>query len=113
VFLEEWLDQQMFSGVPADPIERATRSTDAEGLANSLRFAGSGTQAWLASPLATVKVATLTLAGRDDLKFSAEALAIAETVQHGHSYLINAAHHAAHLEQPEATAAIIVSDQPQ
>jgi 2-succinyl-6-hydroxy-2,4-cyclohexadiene-1-carboxylate synthase len=48
VFLDEWLDQKMFAGLPIDPIERAARSTDAEGLANSLRFAGSGTQSWLA-----------------------------------------------------------------
>ncbi len=113
VFLDEWLDQKMFAGLPLDPIERAARSTDAEGLANSLRFAGSGTQSWLASQLSALDVETLTIAGRDDLKFSAEALTIAATVQHGHHQLVENANHAAHLAQPEATALIILGHQPQ
>jgi 2-succinyl-6-hydroxy-2,4-cyclohexadiene-1-carboxylate synthase len=113
VFLDEWLDQKMFAGLPIDPIERAARSTDAEGLANSLRFAGSGTQSWLAPQLPALDVETLTIAGRDDLKFSAVALAIAATVRHGHHQLVEKAHHAAHLEQPEATALIIRGHQPQ
>ena len=113
VFLDEWLEQKMFAGLPLDPIERAARSTDAEGLANSLRYAGSGTQAWLGPQLPALEVATLTLAGREDLKFSAEALAIAASVQHGQHQLIENAHHAAHLERPEATALIILGHQPQ
>ena len=50
-FLDEWLAQPMFKSVPNDPIERAARSHDARGLADSLRHAGTGTQDDLAEPL--------------------------------------------------------------
>ena len=113
VFLDEWLEQKMFANLPPDPLERAARSSNAEGLANSLRYAGTGTQAWLAPRLPDITVATLTLAGREDLKFSAEALAIAESVPRGRRHLINDAHHAAHLEQPDEAATSVLRDHPQ
>jgi 2-succinyl-6-hydroxy-2,4-cyclohexadiene-1-carboxylate synthase len=106
-FLEEWLGQPMFSTLPHDALERASRSRDAKGLANSLRSSGTGTQAWLAPELASLTVPTLTLAGRNDEKFSVEALAIAEGVPVGQWALVDAAAHAAHLEQPERAAALV------
>ena len=43
-FLDEWLAQPMFQSLPKDARERAARSSDASGLADSLRHAGTGTQ---------------------------------------------------------------------
>ena len=40
-FLTEWLAQPLFAGLPTDPLERASRSRDADGLARSLRDAGT------------------------------------------------------------------------
>jgi 2-succinyl-6-hydroxy-2,4-cyclohexadiene-1-carboxylate synthase len=108
-FLDEWLAQPMFAALPLDPLEREARSSNAKGLANSLRFAGTGTQVWLAPLLPSVNVPTLTLAGSLDQKFSAEARAIAESVKHGQVALIDGAQHAAHIERPEATALRIQS----
>jgi 2-succinyl-6-hydroxy-2,4-cyclohexadiene-1-carboxylate synthase len=108
-FLDEWLAQPMFAALPDDPLERAARSADADGLANSLRLAGTGTQAWLAPLLASITTPTLALAGVRDTKFSAEAQAIALAVSSGSYDLIDAAGHAAHLEQPAATAQRIAS----
>jgi 2-succinyl-6-hydroxy-2,4-cyclohexadiene-1-carboxylate synthase len=108
-FLDEWLAQPMFAALPPDPLERSARSTHAEGLANSLRVAGTGTQAWLAPQLSGITVPTLTLAGGSDLKFAAEATAIAKGVARGSSDVVDAAGHAAHLEQPELTAQRITS----
>ncbi len=105
-FLSEWLSQPLFSrlGPHAEP---ETRSTDAAGLANSLRHAGTGTQEWLGARLATLDVATLALAGDADTKFTLEARAIAEAVPRGHFATVRDAGHAAHLEQPERVAARI------
>jgi 2-succinyl-6-hydroxy-2,4-cyclohexadiene-1-carboxylate synthase len=108
-FLDEWLSQPMFSSLPDDPLERASRSRDAHGLANSLRSAGTGTQAWLAPELTSLAVPTLALAGRNDEKFSREAVAIARGVEVGRSDFVDSASHAAHLEQPERSAALVAS----
>jgi 2-succinyl-6-hydroxy-2,4-cyclohexadiene-1-carboxylate synthase len=105
VFLDEWLDQPMFSSLPDDPRERASRATDnARGLAASLRLAGTGTQAWLAPLLGSINTPTLALAGANDAKFAAEAQAIALNVANGAWDLIRDAGHAVHLEQPQRTA---------
>jgi 2-succinyl-6-hydroxy-2,4-cyclohexadiene-1-carboxylate synthase len=105
VFLDEWLDQPMFSSLPDDPLERASRSSnDSRGLAASLRLAGTGTQTWLAPLLGSINTPTLALAGSSDAKFAAEARAIALDVADGAWDLIRDAGHAGHLEQPERTA---------
>jgi 2-succinyl-6-hydroxy-2,4-cyclohexadiene-1-carboxylate synthase len=106
-FLDEWLAQPMFAALPVDPLERAARSSYAQGLSNSLRRAGTGTQAWLQPVLATIDSATLALAGANDHKFSAEAKAIQLGVPGATFQLINGAGHAAQLEQPERTAAMV------
>ncbi len=109
LFLDEWLAQPMFLSLPDDPRERASRSRDARGLANSLRSSGTGTQAWLDPELSTLAVPTLALAGSNDEKFSREAEAIARRVLSGRRDLIAQASHAAHLEQPQRTAALVTS----
>ncbi len=106
-FLSEWLAQPLFAGLAPDPLERASRSRDAEGLARSLRDAGTGTQEWLGDRLAEVNAPTLALAGQRDAKFSLEARAIAESVARGRAELVPDAGHAAHLEQPAATARLV------
>jgi 2-succinyl-6-hydroxy-2,4-cyclohexadiene-1-carboxylate synthase len=107
-FLDEWLARDMFTSIPFDPLERAARSSDAAGLAGSLRRAGTGTQRWLAPELRSITVPTLALAGDLDTKFRLEATAIAEGVLDGRSAFIAGAHHAAHLEQPARSAAQVV-----
>jgi 2-succinyl-6-hydroxy-2,4-cyclohexadiene-1-carboxylate synthase len=106
-FLDEWLAQPMFATLPNDPLERASRSRDARGLANSLRSSGTGTQAWLAAELQSLATPTLAFAGSRDEKFSREAVAIADSVVHGQCASVANASHAAHLEQPEQVAALV------
>jgi 2-succinyl-6-hydroxy-2,4-cyclohexadiene-1-carboxylate synthase len=108
-FLNEWLSREMFASLPPDPLERRARSADAAGLANSLRFAGTGTQRWLAPELATLSIPILTLAGDRDVKFSLEATAIADAVADGTSAFVADAHHASHLERPASAAALVQS----
>ena len=107
VFLDEWLSQPMFSQLPADPLERAARSDDALGLARSLRSSGTGTQAFLGPQMKNLRMRTLAVAGGEDAKFSAEALAIAELAPRASAHLIDGAGHAAHLEKPVECADVI------
>ena len=108
-FLDEWLARDMFRTQAPDPLERAARSTDASGLANSLRLAGTGTQDWLGPRLTSISAPTLALAGEYDEKFSVEAMAIARTVGRGSYEMVPGAHHAAHLERPELVAELITA----
>jgi 2-succinyl-6-hydroxy-2,4-cyclohexadiene-1-carboxylate synthase len=107
-FLVEWLGQPLFASVPKDPAELAARSRDASGLAASLRHAGTGTQAWLGPRLALVTSPTLALAGSRDVKFVGESREIARGVVDGHAAEVPDAGHAAHLEQPDAAAALVL-----
>ena len=106
VFLREWLTQPLFERLGARA-ESDTRSSDAAGLANSLRRAGTGTQEWLGDRLATLDTPTLALAGDADTKFTLEARAIADALTNGRCATIRDAGHAAHLEQPERVATAI------
>jgi 2-succinyl-6-hydroxy-2,4-cyclohexadiene-1-carboxylate synthase len=56
-----------------------------------------------------LQVPVVAVAGREDLKFSLEAEAIAATVQRGSFQLIDNAGHAAHVEQPRPTAQVITT----
>ena len=106
VFVSEWLAQPLFATLGPHG-ESETRSRDAMGLAQSLRLAGTGTQEWLGDALSSIDVATLALAGELDVKFVAEARAIAASMQNGTFAAIIGAGHAAHLEQPEQVARAI------
>jgi 2-succinyl-6-hydroxy-2,4-cyclohexadiene-1-carboxylate synthase len=112
-FLDEWLAQPLFASLPDDPLERAARSSDARGLANSLRTAGTGTQAWLGATLTELSVPTLVIAGANDTKFVHEARLLHDTLRVSTTSLVPGAGHAAHLERPDDVAALVASVQPQ
>jgi 2-succinyl-6-hydroxy-2,4-cyclohexadiene-1-carboxylate synthase len=106
-FLNEWLAQPMFRSLPSDPLERAARSSDASGLAESLRHAGTGTQQDLTDPLGALRVPTSILAGTNDAKFVGEAARLRNALPVSTSALVEEAGHAAHLEQPQRVAALL------
>jgi 2-succinyl-6-hydroxy-2,4-cyclohexadiene-1-carboxylate synthase len=102
-FLGEWLAQPLFAALPSDPAERAARSTDARGLADSLRRSGTGTQRSLGDALA----------GSNDAKFVTEAYRLHDALANSEVVLIEDAGHAAHLERPDEAAAAVLSHYPQ
>ncbi|HEY5267204.1 MAG TPA: alpha/beta fold hydrolase [Acidimicrobiales bacterium] len=106
-FLSEWLAQPMFATLPLDPQERAARSRDALGLANSLRHAGSGTQNWLGDEVTELDVPTTLVVGSKDKKFINEGQQLNERLAHPSLSIIHDAGHAAHLEQPDAVAHLL------
>jgi 2-succinyl-6-hydroxy-2,4-cyclohexadiene-1-carboxylate synthase len=104
-FLDEWLAQPLFAGLPDGG--RGARSRDASGMAWSLRLAGTGTQEPLWDRLGEVAVPVLVVAGERDAKFRALGERLAAGLPDAELAIVPGAGHAAHLERPEAFLAIL------
>ena len=102
-FLEAWLAQPLFAGLSDEMQFRdARRENTIDGLAESLRQAGTGSQDPLWSRLDALDMPVLVVAGADDVKFAAEGARLHECIGSNSTLeLIPDAGHAAHLEQPE------------
>ena len=103
-FLDSWLAQPMFAGVPrarAD-LEDRRRNTIA-GLRSSLELAGTGAQEPVWGRLGELAMPVLVLAGADDAKFTRIGQRLAEGIGANATFATVAeAGHAAHLERPDA-----------
>jgi 2-succinyl-6-hydroxy-2,4-cyclohexadiene-1-carboxylate synthase len=88
---------------------RAARADNTiDGLAESLRQAGTGSQDPLWDRLGRVEMPVLVVAGADDAKFGAEgARLVASIGPNATLALIPDAGHAAHLERPTEFAAVL------
>ena len=109
-FIEEWLSQPLFGSFPREQagVEARCRNT-AEGLARSLLTSGTGVQASLWQRLGELTMPVLVLAGELDAKFTDIARRMAEQIPSATFESIPGAGHAAHGEQPEATAEIVAA----
>lgn len=103
-FLEAWLAQPLFAGLSEEMQFRSQRMENTvDGLSESLRQAGTGSQDPLWSRLERLEMPVLVVAGADDTKFSAEGARLVECIGANATLaLIPDAGHAAHLEQPDA-----------
>jgi len=102
-FLAEWTAQPLFGELTAEQADLSDRMRNTvDGLASSLRHAGTGTQMPLWSRLRELSMPVLAIAGAEDLKFAAIARQLAESVPDGRSVLVPGAAHAAHVQQPAA-----------
>lgn len=111
-FLEEWLAQPLFSGLPADAAGvAARRANTAAGLAGALRLAGTGAQEPLwhrLGDLGVLGVPVLVLAGERDGKFKVLARRLADAIgPTAELAWVPGAGHAAHLEAPDAFLALL------
>jgi pimeloyl-ACP methyl ester carboxylesterase len=99
--------QPMFAGRLPDA-DRASRSTSATGLADSLRRAGTGTMdpVWDAVQHSTIPA--LVIAGADDAKFATIAQRLAGSLRDSRIRIVPGAGHATHLEQPDLVADAVV-----
>lgn len=100
-FLERWLAQPMFAGVPPEGRD-AGRCRDAGALATSLRSLGTGTQEPLWDRLSTIAVPVLVVAGAEDAKFRALGERLVVALPDAELALVDRTGHAAHLERPAA-----------
>jgi 2-succinyl-6-hydroxy-2,4-cyclohexadiene-1-carboxylate synthase len=108
-FLDEWLALPLFAGLSADRQHRQARlANTAEGLASSLRMAGTGTQAPLWNRLPDLEVPVLVVAGAADTRFTALAERLAEGIgANAELRIVAGAGHTVHLEQPERFLAVL------
>ncbi len=104
-FIEEWMSQPMFEGLPIDEIDRAQRRTNtARGLANNLTEAGTGSQPPLWDRLAELTIPVLIIVGANDPKFSAFGERLHRLIGSSQFTVVENAGHATHYEQPAAVA---------
>jgi 2-succinyl-6-hydroxy-2,4-cyclohexadiene-1-carboxylate synthase len=103
-FLDAWLAQPLFAGLGPDvQFREERRANTVEGLAESLRQAGTGSQDPLWGRLERISAPTLVVAGALDEKFSAAGRRIAGSIGANATFVaVPSAGHAAHLEQPDA-----------
>lgn len=108
-FLQRWLAQPLFAGVPEEHrCLDARRTNTAAGLASSLRLAGTGVQEPLWDRLHGLAMPVLVVAGADDTSFVAHARRLAASIGTNATLAIVAeAGHAVHLQVPEACTAVV------
>lgn len=107
-FVDEWLAMPMFARLPSDDEGAAHRRRNtADGLAHSLRAYGTGAQTPLWDRLATIRIPVLVLAGELDEKFAEIGERMVASLPRATFATVPDAAHAAHLEQPAATADLV------
>ena len=110
-FLIEWLSQSLFSTLPREAWNLDDRRrNEPEGLAASLRLAGTGTQESLWSRLSEISCPVVTITGEHDTKFTAIAGRMTSSfTSPAEHVVVPGCGHAVHLERPAAVASIIDS----
>ena len=103
-FLERWLAQPVFAGLPAHAADLdARRENTAQGLAGALRLMGTGTQEPLWRRLDELTMPVLVVAGERDERFAEQALHLGGWIgPTAELVLVPEAGHACHLERPHA-----------
>ncbi len=104
-FIDEWLQIALLSTLRRDAADVAHRLTNTtEGLASSLRLAGTGSQRPLWDRLDELSMPVLVLAGALDTKFIDIGARMAARMRDATFDTVPDAGHTAHLEQPRGTA---------
>ena len=109
-FIHEWLRNPLFAGLSESNAQIAERLRNTPtGLADSLRYAGTGTQTPLWSRLSEITIPVLLVAGELDPKF----VALAERMHHELPFsqleVVEGAGHTVHLEKTDAFCEILIS----
>jgi 2-succinyl-6-hydroxy-2,4-cyclohexadiene-1-carboxylate synthase len=108
-FLDAWLAGPLFATLPVEAAGREERlANTAEGLAYALRRLGTGAQEPLWDRLGELRPPVLLVAGELDAKFAGIAREMAAAIgPAARVALVPGAGHAAHLERPAETAALV------
>lgn len=100
-FLTEWLNQALFSTLSEANTQRDDRMRNtASGLADSLRYAGTGTQNSLWQQLSSITIPVLIIAGEKDAKFVDIAQKMLPLLSTAELHIMKNVGHTAHLEDP-------------
>ena len=110
-FLDEWLALPLFAGLATPDLDLEERLTNTvDGLASSLRLAGTGTQEPLWDQLGDLEMPVLVVAGERDRKFVAAAQRLAAGIGPRASLaVVPSAGHSTHREAAAATISVIRS----
>jgi 2-succinyl-6-hydroxy-2,4-cyclohexadiene-1-carboxylate synthase len=109
-FLERWLAQPLFAGVPPDaPGLRERRSLSEHYLAHCLRVLGAGAMEPMWDRLGEVHVPVALVTGRADAKYDKLALAMVERLRGDVVHIRLDGGHALPLEQPAVLGGFIAS----
>lgn len=109
-FISEWLQQPIFASlslIDSDVADRLRNTS--QGLANSLRYAGTGSQNSLWDELHKITVPVLLIVGARDTKFVQLAQEMHSLIPNSTLCVIPEAGHSVHLEKPLLVAAEIDS----
>jgi 2-succinyl-6-hydroxy-2,4-cyclohexadiene-1-carboxylate synthase len=108
-FLQEWLSQGLFTTLPKEAWNLEDRRCNGrEGLASSLRLAGTGAQDPLWSRLGEVSCPTVLITGELDIKFSDIASRMTKLINAPVDHVVVPGRgHAVHLESSEVVASIV------
>jgi 2-succinyl-6-hydroxy-2,4-cyclohexadiene-1-carboxylate synthase len=108
-FLDRWLAQPLFAGLTPEVQFRPERLCNTvDGLASSLRLAGTGTQEPLWGELHRIEAPVLVVTGERDRRFTQLGHRLVEAVgANAELASIPGAGHTAHLERPEAFLAVL------
>jgi 2-succinyl-6-hydroxy-2,4-cyclohexadiene-1-carboxylate synthase len=109
-FIDEWLALPMFGGLTTATSHREERLRNtATGLADSLRYAGTGTQVPLWDALPTLRIPVLIIAGEKDAKFVQLAQRMHELIDSSALALVPESGHSVHLEATSAFVEILLT----
>ena len=110
-FLDEWLTQSLFATLPRDAWNlEDRRRNDPEGLAASLRLAGTGTQESLWPRLSEIACPVIVVTGELDAKFTDISRRMVTSFRTPAEHVIvPGCGHAVHLERPKTVASIVDS----
>ena len=107
-FIDEWLSGPMFAGLDPDSSMRDERlRNSAEGLAGSLRTAGTGTQDNLWPRLQELRMPVLIVCGALDAKFTGIARRMNLAIPGSSLHVVEGAGHTVHLESTAAFVSIL------
>lgn len=109
-FIDEWLALPIFSGLSDANNQRSDRlGNSAKGLADSLRFAGTGTQESQWEHLHGLSMPIHLIVGELDSKFTAIADEMNKLLSSCKMNVVPKVGHTVHLENPTATAQLLDS----
>jgi 2-succinyl-6-hydroxy-2,4-cyclohexadiene-1-carboxylate synthase len=109
-FLDEWLALPIFSGLSTETNQRNDRLRNTtQGLADSLRFAGTGTQESQWSNLQQLSMPVHLIVGELDEKFTAIAEEMKPLIPTSEMTVVAKVGHTAHLEDLATTAQLLDS----
>lgn len=107
-FIDEWLSNPMFKGLSRELADISSRCTNtSQGLGDSLRFAGTGTQEPLWDQLRNLTMPVLLISGGEDQKFTDLAIRMNSLIPNSEHHIMKSVGHTCHLEDVSSFATML------